>query len=107
MTKRLTRYLMTREALRGVVVVMDVRHPLQPMDVSLLEWLQEVQLPTLALLTKADKLSRGQAKNQCLQVQSSALFTGDSASGIYFPASRAMAPRIGPVARRMFVEEEA
>jgi len=49
-------YLRSRTSLAAVVLVMDARHPLTPLDAQLLEWLGEV--PTLALLSKADKLSR-------------------------------------------------
>ena len=51
-------YLASRETLKGVVVVMDARHPLTPLDVQLLDFLQG--LPLLVLLNKADKLSRAE-----------------------------------------------
>ena len=50
-------YLRSAKTLVGVVLVMDARHPMTPLDVQLIEWLGE--LPLLVLLTKADKLSRG------------------------------------------------
>jgi GTP-binding protein len=50
-------YLATRSALSAVVLVMDARHPLTPLDTQLLAWLKE--LPLIVLLAKADKLSRG------------------------------------------------
>ena len=49
-------YLASRRELRGVVLIMDARHPLTPLDLQLLEWLKE--RPLLVLLSKADKLSR-------------------------------------------------
>jgi GTP-binding protein len=49
-------YLKDREGLAAVVVVMDARHPLTPLDVQLLGWLQRSRV--LVLLSKADKLSR-------------------------------------------------
>lgn len=49
-------YLQGRTSLVGVVLVMDARHPLTALDAQLLEWLG--RFPTLALLSKADKLSR-------------------------------------------------
>lgn len=55
-----TRYLEARQSLHGLVLLMDIRHPLKPEDVALLEWAQASQLATLILLTKADKLSRNQ-----------------------------------------------
>lgn len=57
-------YLQTRAQLRGLVVVMDIRHPLTPLDVQLLEWFAPTGRPVLVLLTKADKLNRQQATTQ-------------------------------------------
>ena len=51
-------YLQNREGLAAVVVVMDARHPLTPLDLQLLGWLQRSRV--LALLSKADKLSRAE-----------------------------------------------
>jgi GTP-binding protein len=49
-------YLKSRASLVGVVVIMDARHPLTPLDAQLLEWLGAARI--LVLLSKADKLSR-------------------------------------------------
>jgi GTP-binding protein len=54
-------YLAERAALQGLVLIMDVRHPLTPLDLQLLAWFAPRRLPVHVLLTKADKLSRGQA----------------------------------------------
>lgn len=54
------RYFRTREALRGLVVVMDIRHPLKEYDLQMLGYAVARGLPAHALLTKADKLGRGQ-----------------------------------------------
>src|SRR5690606_4508012 len=56
-------YFRTRLALRGLVVVMDIRHPLKDYDLHMLGYAVERGLPAHALLTKADKLSRGAAGN--------------------------------------------
>jgi GTP-binding protein len=56
-------YFRTRLALRGLVVVMDIRHPLKDYDRHMLGYAVERGLPAHALLTKADKLSRGAAGN--------------------------------------------
>jgi len=58
-------YLQQRQCLVGVVILMDARHPLKPADSQLLNWCVLAQLPVQLLLSKADKLSRGQAQ-QCL-----------------------------------------
>jgi len=62
------RYLTEREALRGLVLLMDARHPLTELDVTLLEWCEPGGLPVHILLTKTDKLGRGKAKQAELAV---------------------------------------
>lgn len=59
-------YLEGRRNLAGVVIVMDIRHPLQPLDQELIRWAARVGLPLLVLLNKADKLSFS-AQQQTLQ----------------------------------------
>ena len=53
-------YFRTREALAGLVVVMDARHPLRDYDKQMLSFATERGLPAHCLLTKADKLGRGE-----------------------------------------------
>jgi GTP-binding protein len=62
-------YLGKREALCGIVLMMDVRHPLTDFDLQMIEWCKNTQLPLHILLTKADKLNFGAAKNTLLKVQ--------------------------------------
>ena len=62
-------YLQARQCLRGLVIVMDVRHPLQTLDTQLLNWAVEVELPVHLLLTKSDKLKPGQAKTTLLKMR--------------------------------------
>lgn len=57
----LERYLRERNALRGVLLMMDIRHPLTELDRRMLDYCADRALPTHVLLTKADKLSRGAA----------------------------------------------
>lgn len=52
-------YFRTREALKGLVVVMDIRHPLKDYDLQMLGYAASRGLPAHALLTKADKFGRG------------------------------------------------
>ena len=66
----LSHYLQTRSALQGLVVIMDVRHPMTPLDRQLLDWFALTGKPVLILLTKADKLSRQQATTQLRKVRS-------------------------------------
>lgn len=53
-------YLRTRESLKGIVLVMDARHPLREFDRMMLEFADATRRESLCLLTKADKLSRGE-----------------------------------------------
>lgn len=54
-------YLQARASLAGLVVLMDIRHPLQERDRFLIDWATAAELPLHAVLTKADKLKRGPA----------------------------------------------
>lgn len=65
----LSQYLQQRECLKGLVVLMDIRHPLKDVDQQMLLWAAEVGLPTHVLLSKADKLKQGAAKNTLLKVR--------------------------------------
>ena len=62
-------YLENREALVGIVLVMDIRHPLQSFDRELIEWAKQVPLPLHCLLNKADKLGHGAQQKALLQVR--------------------------------------
>lgn len=62
-------YLSSRRSLRGLVLLMDIRHPLQDFDTQLLVWAAQSAMPVHILLTKADKLAYGAAKTALLQVQ--------------------------------------
>ncbi|GEK73709.1 putative GTP-binding protein EngB [Halomonas halophila] len=68
--RHLSDYLRRRASLRGLVLLMDVRHPLTEFDQTLLGWADEADMPVHILLTKADKLKRGAAKNALQQVRS-------------------------------------
>ena len=56
----LSRYLQEREALAGMVLIMDARHPLTPLDRRMLEWFAPTGKPVHILLSKADKLSNSE-----------------------------------------------
>ena len=62
-------YLQGRESVCGLVVLMDARHPLTPLDRSLLDWFAPRHKPTLVLLTKADKLTHQAAQAQLRAVR--------------------------------------
>jgi GTP-binding protein len=57
-------YLQTREAIRLVILILDSRRGLAPEDSALLDWLDYHNIPTLIVLTKADKLSQFERARQ-------------------------------------------
>ena len=67
--KALGEYLEKRECLKGLVILMDIRHPLKDLDMDLIQWAADSDLPILALLTKCDKLSQGKRSAEVLQVK--------------------------------------
>lgn len=67
--KHLAHYLDVRQSLRGLVLLMDVRHPLKDLDQMMIDWALNRELPVHILLTKADKLSRSDVKNTLLKVR--------------------------------------
>ncbi|MBJ7223303.1 MULTISPECIES: ribosome biogenesis GTP-binding protein YihA/YsxC [unclassified Brenneria] len=76
--RALGEYLQKRNSLKGLVVLMDIRHPLKDLDQQMLQWAADVQLPVLVLLTKADKLASGARKTQLNMVREAVLpFMGD------------------------------
>ena len=62
-------YLLGRRSLRGMILVMDIRHPLTPFDHQMLEWNRRRALATHVLLSKGDKLSRSQAVHTLSRVR--------------------------------------
>ena len=91
--KFLDGWFQTREALRGLVVVMDIRHPLKDYDRQMIGYAVSRGLPAHALLTKADKLGRGQQGNALLAVKKELVslfgdtvsvqtFSGESKQGV-------------------------
>lgn len=57
----LSAYFETRQSIEGLIVIMDIRHPMKELDQQLIEWIADIGIPTHCLLTKSDKLSKGQA----------------------------------------------
>ena len=89
----LDRYFQTRQALRGLVVVMDIRHPLKDYDRQMIAYAVNRGLPAHALLTKADKFGRGQQQQALMAVRkdlhasygdtvSVQTFSGESKQGV-------------------------
>ena len=67
--RNLNQYLHVRRSLRGLILLMDCRHPLTDYDQRMLRWCADVGLPVHILLTKSDKLKRGPASNSLLAVR--------------------------------------
>lgn len=65
----LAAYLSDRPTLNALVLVMDCRHPLQPLDLQMLDWFGHSGRPVHVLLTKSDKLSRSAANQTLLAVR--------------------------------------
>ncbi|EJL6397796.1 YihA family ribosome biogenesis GTP-binding protein [Vibrio navarrensis] len=76
--KSLGEYLQKRQCLQGLVVLMDIRHPMKDLDQQMIAWAIESRIPVQVLLTKADKLKSGARKAELLKVrQLAATFGGD------------------------------
>jgi len=76
-------YLQNRAQLTGIIHIMDVRHPMKPFDEQMLAFSSQIDCPIHILMTKADKLKRGQ---QAQQLQSVRRVLGDHASVQLFSA---------------------
>lgn len=71
-------YLQMRNCLQGLVVLMDIRHPMKDLDQQMIAWAVDSNIPVLVLLTKADKLASGARKKQLNMVREAAIaFNGD------------------------------
>ncbi|MCP1065923.1 ribosome biogenesis GTP-binding protein YihA/YsxC [Serratia symbiotica] len=76
--RALGEYLQMRNCLKGLVVLMDIRHPLKDLDQQMIQLAVDVGTPILVLLTKADKLASSARKSQLNMVQEAVLpFMGD------------------------------
>ena len=62
-------YFETRKSLKGLILIVDIRRQLTEFDRQMLEFAESVGLPVHVLLTKADKLKKGQAANALLAVR--------------------------------------
>ena len=86
-------YLELRESLVGVVVLMDIRHPFTELDEQLLDWCHAAKLPVLAVLTKADKLSRARRAAALTEVRGLLSRYGDRACAMVFSATKQIGRR--------------
>jgi len=62
-------YLLSRKSLAGLILLMDIRHPLKEYDRNMVHWCTHAELPVYVILNKSDKLSRGKAGASLLDVK--------------------------------------
>ena len=67
--KTIHEYLADRKNLIVLVLLMDIRHPLTELDIQMIQWASDSELPTQILLTKADKFKRGKIAATALRVE--------------------------------------
>ncbi|XZQ55135.1 MAG: ribosome biogenesis GTP-binding protein YihA/YsxC [Arsenophonus sp.] len=67
--KRLTEYLEKRKCLIGLIILMDIRHPLKDIDLQIIEWSMVLNIQILVLLSKADIINFNKQKNQVIEVR--------------------------------------
>ena len=84
--KQLESYLRERQSLRGLVLLMDCRHPLKPQDLQILSWCSEARMPVHILLTKSDKLKSGARKKALLETRKQLSVFGELVSIQLFSA---------------------
>ena len=87
------KYLESRQSLAGVVVLMDIRHPLTELDETLLDWCHAADLPVLAVLTKADKLARQRRAATLSEVRGRLSRFGDRVCAMVFSATKQVGRR--------------
>ncbi|MCX8959564.1 YihA family ribosome biogenesis GTP-binding protein [Erwinia psidii] len=76
--RSLAEYLQKRQCLKGLVILMDIRHPLKELDQQMIQWSVLSGIQVLVLLTKSDKLASGARKAQLNMVREAAKdFAGD------------------------------
>jgi GTP-binding protein len=93
----LTDYFRVRRSLKGLLLIVDIRRQLTDYDRQMIEFAEDVDLPIHVILTKADKLKRGQAAKALLEVQKE---LGDRASVQLFSALK----RLGEQEARQVLE---
>lgn len=94
----MSKYVETRASLAGLVIVMDARRPLTDFDVQMIEWSQANGLDVHLLLTKADKLSRGEStatlravRDAVNEVATAQLFSAVAKTGVDEARGRVLA----------------
>lgn len=100
-------YFSHRQSLKGVILMIDIRHPLKPFDEMMLEWCHHHKIPLHILLTKADKLKSGAAKTQLLTLNKLLKSKDYSASVQLFSALKYQGiPEVHQILEQWFTFEE-
>ena len=66
----ITDYLNFRKSLKGLVIIMDIRHPFKESDLALIDWCHQTDTPLLILLNKSDKFSTSKVKEEVKKANS-------------------------------------
>ncbi len=105
--KSLFEYLNKRQCLKAIVLLMDIRHPLQETDTELLAWAATRGLSVLILLTKADKLRQGERHRQVVKVREAvAIFEGDIRVEAFSSLKRIGIERLKTVMTQWYTETD-
>ncbi len=88
--KEIDSYLMNRESLIGVVIIMDIRHPMKIFDEQMLTWADQSGLHSHVLLNKADKLNNNDIKRTLMKVNKEIRKYSQSTTCQVFSALRRM-----------------
>ncbi|WP_331458477.1 ribosome biogenesis GTP-binding protein YihA/YsxC [Aliidiomarina indica] len=103
----LSEYLQERKCLRGLVVLMDIRHPMKDLDQELIHWAVESDLPVLVVLTKADKLKSGARKATLLKIKEAIPGFGGDVSVITFSSlNKSGLPELEQVLQQWFLAHD-
>lgn len=86
--KEIDHYLMNRQSLVGVVIIMDIRHPMKTFDEQMINWAAQSGLHSHVLLNKADKLGHSQATKTLIQVKTEIAKISENTSSQVFSALR-------------------
>ena len=86
--KNLNLYLEERQPLSGIVLLMDIRHPLKEFDQMIINWSSHSRMPIHILLTKADKIKNNLAKSTLQQIKKELSWLKDLVSVQLFSATK-------------------
>lgn len=106
--KSLGEYLQKRDCLKGLVVLMDIRHPFKELDQELIYWAVESGLAVLVVLTKADKLNAGARKQVLMQAEEAVpAFGGDVKVITFSSTSKQGLPELEATLNAWFQQPDA